>query len=164
MVIFFGKNGSNAINLLKSGFKVEAGFTNEIDSKAIPVFKEYGVKVEIIEDLQQQLQKYDPKLIVLAGYMKIVPQAITNRYKIINLHPSLLPHYKGLNAQKRSYEDNMHCGVTVHYVNEKLDDGEIIKQVALDASCEYEEYLKRLKRCEHEILPQVVKELLKELD
>ena len=163
MVIFFGKSGSNAINLLNHGFEVQAGFTNVKDSKALPVFEQKGIKVEIIDDLELQLQRYNPKLIVLAGYMKIVPPQITKKYNIINLHPSLLPYYKGLNAQKRSFEDKMHCGITVHYVNENLDDGEIIKQVSLDPHCEYEEYLKRLKECEHKTLPEVVKTLVKEL-
>lgn len=163
MVIFFGKNGSNAINLLNKGIEFQAGFTNEPASKAIEVFDKRGIKIEIIDDLNSQLKKYNPKLIVLAGYMKIVPATITSRYNIINIHPSLLPHYKGLNAQKRSFEDKKHCGITIHYVNDKLDDGEIIKQVALNPNCSYEEYLHRLKRCEHETLPKVVTMLLKDL-
>ena len=163
MVVFFGKSGSNAINLVKHGFAIKAGFTNEKESLAINEFEKAGIEVVIIDDLEVQLAKYDPKLIVLAGYMKIVPKSVTSRYTIINLHPSLLPHYKGLHAQKRSFEDKQHCGITVHYVNEKLDEGEIIKQVALDPNCSYEQYLTKLKACEHETLPQVVGQLLKQL-
>lgn len=163
MVIFFGKNGTNAINLLNHGFTIDAGFTNVKDSKAVAPFLEKGITVEFIEDLDAQLQKYDPKLIVLAGYMKIVPPHITKKYTIINLHPSLLPHYKGLDAQKRSFADKKHCGITIHYVNDKLDEGKIIHQVPLDCNCDYETYLQRLKAAEHEHLPKTVAKLLKDL-
>jgi len=163
IVVFFGKTGSNAVNLLKHGFDIVAGFTNEKDSLAIKEFEKRGIKVEIVKNLEEQLQRYNPKLIVLAGYMRIIPANITKKYTIINLHPSLLPHYKGLNAQKRSFQDKKHCGITIHYVNEELDAGEIIKQVPLDPNCDYETYLKCLKECEHTYLPIVVKELIEGL-
>ncbi len=163
MIIFFGKGGSNARNLLERDFPVQAGFTNEPNSEAIAAFEKRNIPVEVIkstDEILQRLQSYDPRLIVLAGFMRIMPAEVTARYRMINIHPSLLPHYKGLHAQKRSFEDKKHCGITIHYVNEKLDDGEIIAQVPLDADCDFTEYMRRLKAAEHEHLPKVVAQLL----
>ncbi len=160
MVVFFGKTGSNAINLLDHGLPVRAGFTNEADSLAKKEFLQREIPVENTDNLRADLAKYDPKLIVLAGFMRIVPAWMTQQYTIINIHPSLLPHYKGLHAQKRSFEDRRHCGITIHYVNEDLDAGEIIKQVPLDPDCDFDTYMARLKQAEHTWLPRVAKQLL----
>ena len=75
------------------------------------------------------LKKHKIKFICLAGYMKIIPNKIINNFKekIINIHPSLLPKYKGLNTFSRVLENKeKKSGCTVHYVNNKLDDGRVI--------------------------------------
>ena len=77
------------------------------------------------------LRKNDIKLVCLAGYMKILPAYFVKSYKgkIINIHPSLLPKYKGLNTHKRVIENNeKYTGCTIHYVNRFLDSGKIICQ------------------------------------
>jgi len=67
IVIFFGKTGSNAVNLLKHGFDIDAGFTNEKDSLAIKEFEKRGIKVEIVKNLEEQLQKVQSKIDCSSG-------------------------------------------------------------------------------------------------
>ena len=77
------------------------------------------------------IKKHNISLICLAGYMKIISKNFINKYrkKIINIHPSLLPKYKGLNTYKRVLKNNeKKTGCTVHFVNEKLDSGKLIIQ------------------------------------
>jgi len=166
IVVFFGKGGSNFLNLLKkqSNFKITLGVTNKKDSL---VFKEKDLPpILISEDFQEILKKLkeiNPDLIVLAGFLKILPSFIINEFKgkIINLHPSILPHFKGLNADKKSYEAKKACGITIHYANEELDSGQIILQYYINPNNfkNFEEYQKALKKAEHTFLPDVVENL-----
>ena len=163
VVVFFGKGGSNFLNLLKnqSNYKIIAGITNKKDSSAL---KEKNLPPILISEDNQEilnyLKKLTPDLIVLAGYMKIVPPSIINEFrgKIINLHPSILPEFKGLNAAKKSFEAKKSCGITIHYANEELDSGDIILQYHINPSAfkNFEEYEKELKKAEWTFLPQVI--------
>ena len=81
--------------------------------------------------LINEIKKYEISLICLAGYMKIISNRFIKNFgkKIINIHPSLLPKFKGLNTFERILKNNeIKTGCTVHYVNEKLDSGKIITQ------------------------------------
>jgi phosphoribosylglycinamide formyltransferase 1 len=81
------------------------------------------------DKILRKLKEYKISLICLAGYMKIIPEKLIKEFKkkIINIHPSLLPKYKGLNTFKRIIENNERkTGCTIHYVNKKLDSGQII--------------------------------------
>ena len=100
-------------------------------------------------------------LIVLAGWMRIIsPKLIEEfRNKIINLHPSMLPKYKGLHAIERALESgDKFTGVSVHYVNEELDGGEIIiqKEVPILPDDDIESLTKAIQRMEYAILPQAI--------
>jgi len=166
VVVFFGKGGSNFLNLLKkqSNFKIVLGVTNRKDSL---VLKEKNLPPVLIsddfEEILKELKKINPDLIVLAGFLKIVPSFIINEFKekIINLHPSILPHFKGLNADKKSFESKKACGITIHYADEELDNGQIILQYHInpDNFKTFEEYQKALKKAEHTFLPDVVENL-----
>jgi phosphoribosylglycinamide formyltransferase-1 len=162
VVVFFGKGGSNFLNLIKNetNYKVIAGITNRIDSSALeeknlpPIFISQNHNKILLK-----LKKLNPDLIVLAGYLRILPKEIIDEFrgKIINLHPSILPDYKGLNAHKRSFEDKKSCGITIHYANEELDSGDIILQYHINPHNKtYEEFIKELKKAEHTFLPRVV--------
>ena len=88
-------------------------------------------------NLCQKLQKYRINLIVLAGYMHIIDPPLLNRYKnkIINIHPSLLPKYKGLNTHSRVLANNERVhGSTVHFVDQSLDGGKSIAQTLVEVS------------------------------
>ena len=85
-------------------------------------------------DVVACLQSYDVDLVVLAGYMKLVgdPLLITYEGKMVNIHPSLLPSFKGLNAQKQALDYGVKItGCTVHYVTKEMDAGPIILQAAV---------------------------------
>ena len=100
-------------------------------------------------------------LIVLAGWMRIVSPKLIDAFpnRIINLHPSLLPKYKGLHAIEQALEsgDNI-TGVTVHYVNEELDSGEIIMQeeVPILPNDDIESLTKAIQRKEYYLLPKAI--------
>ena len=135
MIVFFGKSGSNAVNLVDLKFPIKAGFTNHKDSTAIEVFKENNIPVYVVssnKEILEILNEIDHKLIVLMGYLRILPKEIVDNFKIINLHPSYLPEHKGLKAFERSIESNSGQGLTLHWVNEDLDSGTILFQVKLD--------------------------------
>ena len=100
-------------------------------------------------------------LIVLAGWMRIVSPKLINAFpnRIINLHPSLLPKYKGLHAIERALEsDDSVTGVSVHYVNEELDGGEIILQeeVPILPKDNVDSLTKAIQRKEYYLLPKAI--------
>nr|PRK62797.1 Phosphoribosylglycinamide formyltransferase [Haemophilus influenzae] len=108
------------------------------------------------------LQSLAVDLIVLAGYMKILTPKFTQRFagKILNIHPSLLPKYAGLNTYQRALEagDNEH-GTTVHFVNEEVDGGAIVLQAKVPIFPEdsIEEVEARTREQEYQIYPLVIK-------
>jgi phosphoribosylglycinamide formyltransferase-1 len=163
IVVFFGKGGSNFLNILKhqTNYKVILGVTNRKDSLALKEKITPPVLVsENHKEIFSTLKELNPDLIVLAGYMRIVPEYIINGFKrkIINLHPSILPDFKGLNAEKLSYESKKATGITIHYADTEIDSGDIILQYHINAEKykTFEEYHKELKKAEHKFLPAVI--------
>lgn len=166
IAVFFGKGGSNFLNLLKhqTNYQISLGITNIQNSEALnasslpPILVSKDHKV-----ILKALKELNPDLIVLAGYMRIVPEYIINEFKgkIINLHPSILPHFKGLNADKLSFEAKKACGITIHYADVELDSGDIILQYHINPNKfkTFEEYHKEMKKAEHKFLPAVVEML-----
>ncbi len=107
-------------------------------------------------------EAYRVDLIVLAGYMRVLKKPSEFHCPIINVHPSLLPKYKGLNVVERAMEAGEKVtGCTVHYVNEELDGGEIIKQgeVPIMPDDTVESLTKAIQRMEYAILPAAIQEL-----
>ena len=105
---------------------------------------------------------YNVDLIVLAGYMRVIKNPSKFPCPIINVHPSLLPKYKGLHAVEQAMEAGEEVtGCTVHYVNEELDGGEIIKQgeVPIMPDDTVESLTKAIQREEYRILPEVIDSL-----
>jgi len=143
-VLFSGK-GSNFAHIVKSlqrdEIEVVVALTNNPNAEGIAIAKKYTIPLEIIDPKSYQnreefdavvvktLQAYTPDLTVLAGFMRILTPVFTNNVKSVNLHPSLLPRHKGLNAIEKSYKDEYPSGgVSVHYVSSELDGGEILLQ------------------------------------
>ena len=117
------------------------------------------------QNLIKNIIQYNPSLICLAGFMKILSKDFVENFKgkIINIHPSLLPRYKGLNThQKAINSGDKYSGCTVHYVNDKMDDGEIIAQqeVVIARDETVETLKKKVLDLEHELYPEVIKALL----
>ena len=107
------------------------------------------------------LKVWNVDLVVLAGWMRVVSSDLINAFpnRIINLHPSLLPKYKGLHAIERALESgDPVTGVTVHYVNEELDGGEIILQeeVPIMPNDDIKSLTKAIQRKEYYILPKAI--------
>ena len=124
----------------------------------------FNSKLEFEESLATRIYEINPKLIVLAGFMKVLsPQFVKLfRGKVINIHPSLLPEYPGLNTHQRVLEDKKKIhGVSVHLVTEDLDGGPVIAQDAVYVRPDdtVESLAKRVLEREHIIYPKVVESL-----
>ena len=144
--VFISGTGSNLKNLIKfsykknSKFKINLIVSNNKKAKGLKYSKEFRIKKKIInyknisvaeKTILKHLKKYKIKLICLAGFMKILSKNFIENFNgsIINIHPSLLPKFKGLNTHRRAINANeKYTGCTVHYVNSKLDSGKIILQ------------------------------------
>ena len=111
--------------------------------------------------LAQLVARYEPKLVVLAGFMRILTPQFIGRFagRILNIHPSLLPKYRGLHTHRRALEacDTLH-GVSVHFVTEELDGGPVIMQACIDVrGDDTEQSLSARVQCqEHTIYPQAI--------
>ena len=114
------------------------------------------------DDMIKLFEVYQVDLIILAGYMRVLKNPSSFPCPIINVHPSLLPKYKGLHAVEQARESgDKVTGCTVHYVNEELDGGEIIKQaeVPIFETDTVEKLTKRIQQEEYRILPEVINSL-----
>ena len=143
--IFISGYGSNLKYLILNSryqnfpIKISLVISNNKEAKGILHAKKNSIPYLIINTnkrnfeniILNEVKKYKISLICLAGYMKIISKKFLNAYgkKIINIHPSLLPKFKGLNTFERVLKNNeKKTGCTVHYVNEKLDNGKNIIQ------------------------------------
>ncbi len=176
-VLFSGK-GSNFAHIVKSLHKDEievvVALTNNPSAGGIDVAEAYDIPLEIIDPKSYQnreafdatvvktLQQYDPDLTVLAGFMRILTPVFTEQIKSVNLHPSLLPRHKGLNAIEKSYEDEYPMGgVSVHYVSSELDGGEILLQKEVSKKgLTFEEYDEKIRSIEKEVLIEAIQKVL----
>tara|TARA_B100001027_G_C16214637_1_gene306820 strand:- start:28 stop:669 length:642 start_codon:yes stop_codon:yes gene_type:complete len=173
-VVLFSGKGSNLKNLLenspnmKDKLLYEAAFTNNPRAGGIEVCNNFNLDIYICDgtnintELTKFLKAYEPDLIILAGYMRIIPPDIVNQYtgKIINIHPSLLPNYPGLNTYKKILGNNdTHAGATVHFVTCDLDQGPIILQgkYAVPDGSDESTLQKLTHNVEHIIYPIAVK-------
>ena len=113
----------------------------------------------------QSLKEYAPDLVVLAGFMRILTPVFIKHYlgKIINIHPSLLPKYPGLNTHQKVIDNkDVKHGVTVHFINENLDSGQICAQSSMKVkSKDIEELEKSIHELEHELYPKVIQDFVK---
>ena len=144
--VFISGTGSNFKNLIrfskikKSPISINLVISNVGKAKGLKYANQYNIKKKIftfknIKDTENKililLKKEKIKLICLAGFMKIISKNFIRKFsgKIINIHPSLLPKYKGLNTHYRAITNkDKFAGCTVHYVTEELDSGKIIMQ------------------------------------
>ena len=148
-----------------SAHGIELASKNAIDTISLNINDFRNIN-EFEEQILKLIIPYNLKLICLAGYMKILSKKFIDKFpgKILNIHPSLLPKYKGLNTHRRAIENKeIVAGCTVHYVNEDLDSGETIlkKEVQIDKNdTEYTLADKVLKE-EHIIYHEAIKLVLK---
>ena len=187
IAILFSGSGSNLEAILKkvhnqifNGIKIEVCLCicNKPGAYGIERAKKFGLDTMIIESAKfanreefdaavvEQILKSGAELTVLAGFMRILTPVFTSKIKAINLHPSLLPLFKGAHAIKESFESEMMLGgVSVHYVSEELDGGKLIAQRAFEREdgMSLEDWESKIHAIEHEILPDsIIKILTKE--
>ena len=125
--------------------------------------KNFSSREEFEQAVINILDKYEPDLVVLAGFMRILSELFVNKYKnkLINIHPSLLPKYKGLDTHRKVLEnqDDYH-GVTVHFVDNTLDGGPILAQTRTPVETQdIKELEAKIHELEHEIYPEVIKDI-----
>ena len=179
IAVLISGNGSNLEALIDACKKnlisgsVEIIISNNPDAYGIHRAKNHFINYKIIDNnrfetredfdrsLVEELQDSNPDLIVLAGFMRILTPVMIEAFKnkIINIHPSLLPKYPGLDTHNSVVKNgDLKHGVTIHYVNEVLDGGQIIAQgeISVNANETSEELKTRIHAIEHVMLPMVV--------
>lgn len=149
-------NTAAALGLKRAG---NAGIPTKILSQ-----RDFSNRSAFDHALIQFIDVYEPNLVVLAGFMRILTSGFVTHYerRLINIHPSLLPKYKGLNTHKRALgAGDKNAGATVHWVTPELDAGDIIRQVEVPISREdTEETLKaKVLKAEHSLYPSVIRDL-----
>jgi len=130
-------------------------------------YRDFKSKDEFNNRLLSELMVLNPDLIVLAGYMRILPPKIVKAFgnRIVNIHPSLLPAFPGLHAIERAFMSGVkYAGITIHYVDEGIDTGKIIEQrcIRIRDNETLESLEKRIHRLEHYYYPRIIKRLLTE--
>ena len=181
--VFISGKGSNLKNLIKFSLKknspIEIKFviSNNKNAKGLNFSKKYKIESRIFKYSNKQntenqilkhLKKREIKLICLAGFMKILSKNFIRNFqgKILNIHPSLLPKYKGLNTHKRAIENNeQYSGCTVHLVNSRLDSGKIILQqkVKIYKKDTSKTLKKKIQKNEYLLYPKAIKKLISNL-
>ncbi len=179
IAVLISGNGSNLeaiINACKDNIingSVDIVISNNPDAYGIQRAKNHSLDYKIIDNnkfetredfdraLVEELKYSNPDLIVLAGFMRILTPVVIEAFKnkIINIHPSLLPKYPGLDTHNSVIKNgDLKHGVTIHFVNEVLDGGQIIAQGELSVNPnETEKQLKRrIHSIEHILLPKIV--------
>ncbi len=177
--VFISGSGSNLLSLIKfsklkkSPISINIIITNNPKSKGLIYSKQFRIKKKIYnfkarklteKKILLELKKNKIDLICLAGFMKILSKNFINNFKgkIINIHPSLLPKYKGLNTHKRAISNSeKYSGCTVHFVNSKLDAGKIIlqKKVKIRKSETAKSLAKKILMQEHRLYPKAIRKV-----
>lgn len=184
IAVLFSGSGSNLEAILSqlhgkifNGVRLEVALTltNKADAYGIERARKYGFTSVVIENknfasreefdaaLVSEIKKYDVDLVVLAGFMRILSEIFTSQIRAINLHPSILPLFKGAHAIKESFASDMQIGgVSVHWVSAELDGGKIIAQRAFERKdgMSEQEWEAKIHAIEHEILPQSIVKIL----
>lgn len=168
VLILGSGNGSNfeAIARYFKGKQVKLVCVSDIENSCIlkrakrMCIENYFIPFEYTAEF---LNNNDFDLCVLAGYMRILPENIINYGTFINIHPSLLPKYKGLRAIERAFENKeIQTGVTIHYVDKEVDSGEIITQeeVLIKKGMSLEALESKVHEVEHHIYPKVIENII----
>ena len=181
--VFISGRGTNLRSLIKyskskySLIKIKLVVSNTINAKGLNYAKKSKIKYYIKnykniavseKQILKQLSRFKIDLICLAGFMKILSENFIKKFKkpILNIHPSLLPKYKGLNTHKRVLKNNeKYSGSTVHFVTPKLDSGKIIlqKKIKVLKSDNVKILEKKILKIEHKLYPEAIYKILSNL-
>ena len=183
IAVFISGRGSNLKSLIKhskkkkSLIKIILVISNNPEAKGLKYaskskIKIYGIKFTKKSNFENNslklLKKYNIDLICLAGFMKILSGNFIKKFSkpILNVHPSLLPKYKGLNTHERAIKNkDKFAGASIHKVTEKLDSGKVIlqKKVKILKSDNVRSLEKKVLKIEHEIYPKAIEKFLTNL-
>ncbi len=188
IAIFASGNGSNFENLVN---EINNGHIDNAVCKVLIIDKEqayakeravrlgipcvyvnpkgYGGKEGYETEIMKTLESYEVELIVLAGYMRFIGKVLLSNYpnRIINLHPAYLPAFPGAHSIQDAFEAKVsYTGVTVHYVDEGVDTGEIIHQekIMIDPSWDLETLEEHVHAKEYDMFPRVVKTVCERME
>ncbi len=180
LVVLISGNGSNLQAIIDEitnhnlPARIVAVISNKADAYGLERAKKAGIEQLVLshhdfatreqydEKLKSVIDEYQPDLIILAGFMRILSNKFVEHYshKMMNIHPSLLPKYKGLNTHQRAIDagDKEH-GCSVHFVTPELDDGPVILQarVEIKDNDTAEALAARVHEQEHKIYPQAIR-------
>lgn len=181
--VFISGNGSNLKSLIRfsilknSPIDVSIVISNNPKARGLKISKKYKIKNKIFNfqnqiidenNIIKLLKKNKIDLICLAGFMKILSKNFIKKFKgkILNIHPSLLPKYKGLNTHQRVLDnDEKFSGCTVHFVNSKLDSGKIIlqKKIKIKKNDNSKSLAKKILKYEHILYPLAIRKVVTNL-
>ena len=177
--IFISGTGSNLKNLIKfskkkkSPISIDLIISNTQNAKGLKYSRKYNIQKKVISFKNNKLtekkifnflQVKNIKFICLAGFMKILSKNFIKKFKgkIINIHPSLLPKYKGLNTNKKAMKNkDKFAGCSVHFVTAKIDSGKIImqKKVKIKKGDTIASLTKKILKKEHLLYPAAIKKI-----
>jgi len=176
IVILISGRGSNMQALLSADLpcRIAAVISNRADAEGLVIAQQHGITTRVVAhrdyadralfdtELAEVVDSYQPDFVVLAGFMRILTTQFVDRYrgKLINIHPSLLPAYAGMNTHERALQDDVKIhGCTVHFVTPDLDHGPVIIQAAVPVlSKDTAQTLSaRVLKEEHIIYPQAIR-------
>ena len=157
-------NGSNFEAIVTSGIKVDLLITNNPNARVIDRAKKFNIPCIVSETEYEQSMPEHATLVILAGFMKILSKEFVNKYPTVNIHPSLLPSFKGANAVSQTLDSGVKiAGCTVHWVDEGMDTGKIIAQKSCVVYEDDNEHTlhARIHELEHQIYAQTIKQILR---
>lgn len=190
IVILISGGGSNMAAIVRAaeqqdwsrrlGARVAAVISNKADAKGLEVARHHGIATAVLSHkdfdsreafdaaLAQQIDSFEPALVVLAGFMRILTPEFVNHYagRLLNIHPSLLPAFPGLHTHQRAIDAGCKfAGATVHQVTAELDVGPIIDQAIVPILPEdtAQTLAARVLSQEHVIYPRAVEQVLRKL-
>ena len=176
--VFISRTGSNLKNLIKfsktkiSPILIKLIISNNKKAIGLKYSTQYNIQKKIVNfnnnfsenKILNYINKKNIKFICLAGFMKVLSKNFIRKFKgnIVNIHPSLLPKYKGLNTYQRALKNKeKFAGCTVHYVTTKLDSGKIIlqKKVKIKKKDTVNSLKKKVLKKEHQIYPSAIRKI-----
>lgn len=175
LVVFASGAGSTfeyLVHHAEADYSVVGLFCNRAQAEVITLAKDFSIPVIMVQDgnWRDKLRELKPDLIVLAGYLKLLPEDVATNYRVINTHPALLPRFGG----KGLYGHHVHeavlaagestSGVSVHWVDSQYDHGEVIAQaeVAISPSETPDSLATKVQAVEKPLLHETIKRLLEE--
>jgi len=177
IAVLLSGNGSNLNAIIKKGINVNFVVSNNPEAPGLKIAQKSNIptyswkNLSALEEHVSELVKiHEIKLLVLAGFMRLLSKEFISslpQRSIINIHPSILPEFKGLNAIQQALESGVkYTGVTIHYVDEGVDTGEIIQQesIKIEKNDTIVSLKKRLQVLEHDLYPKVIENILSKIN